>query len=450
MSAWGPGGRRPYGRWGAAYDGLVTSQSAPKKTRVVRALTDERARSHSVELPVRREDFEAPTWIPRLSFRPGPKIPIDQSDYLTGLEANREAALFVDSSIFDSKADPALWSELLSKPARVYFTPRVVKELLPFFRRYPKHPMLAPLRDQDPAVVWHPEPESGSPALAAQEYYVHLLMLRRFPLEFQRQPFSRKHGREPTPAEEAKMVLAMQKILGERGMLLYRKPPSPYLTDEVLVYLAVAHAVATGQDTTILTADLDIEEQFYKLIELITMHYFGMRLGELYERDFAAFSPKPVPAELLACSPFLGHGGATIDLGGRGIHDFVCSRPNFVPVSCLTIGREYLSQLTYGAETQMQGVIDVKARTKGLSTDRLKGRNVHPWLIPLMTPEVQRGAALVAFDRREALPDSEAMIARVDQLHALSTTVNFAPVKCSVQSSKVLLRRRARPGDALS
>lgn len=396
-----------------------------------------------------REDFEAPTWIPRLSFRFGPRIPIERADYLTGLEANRETALFVDSSIFDAKADPALWSELLSEPARVYFTPRVIKELIPFFRRYPKHPMLAPLRDQDPAVVWHLEPEAGSSGRIAQDYYVHLLMLRRFPLEFQRQPSIRKHGREPTPAEEAKMVRVMQQLLGERGMLLYKKPLSPYLTDEVLVYLAVAHAVATGQHTTILTADLDVEEQFYKLIELITMHYFGMRLGELYERDFAAFSPKPVPTELLACSPFRDHGGVTIDLGGRGIHAFVCSKPNFVPVSCATIGREYFSQLTYAAETQMQRVIDVKATTKGLSTDRLKGRNVHPWLIPLMTPEVQRGAALVAFDRRAPLPDSRAMIARVDQLHAISTTVHPALVKRSLQSSKVLLRPSDRLGAAL-
>jgi hypothetical protein len=85
-----------------------------------------------------------------------------------------------------------------------------------------------------------------------------------------------------------------------------------------------------------------------------------------------------------------------------------------VPVSCATIGKEYTSEVTYGAETTMAEVFSTKAATLGLSTDKLGGRNIHPWMVPAEFQVSGSHGALVAFDKCTTLPDTRMRVAQLD------------------------------------
>ena len=67
----------------------------------------------------------------------------------------------------------------------------------------------------------------------------------------------------------------------------------------------------------------------------------------------------------------------------------------------------------------MHEVLKVKDRTGGLSTDRLGGRNIHPWLMPLDLPDQDRGCAGLVRDRRIAIPGAQVEIPMLDMAHAL-------------------------------
>jgi hypothetical protein len=71
----------------------------------------------------------------------------------------------------------------------------------------------------------------------------------------------------------------LQQVFGPRGQLIAAKARGKQgitrSTDEEVVYVAIAHALRSGQPTAILTKDEDIQEQFYKLVWLIDTHYRG-------------------------------------------------------------------------------------------------------------------------------------------------------------------------------
>jgi hypothetical protein len=88
--------------------------------------------------------------------------------------------------------------------------------------------------------------------------------------------------------------MKLQAAFGERTLQLNLKPLSPYKTDEALVFQAVYHAVTTGQPTKIFSGDLDVEEQFYMMVRVLTAHYYELLLGHGYAADFTSFSPRAV------------------------------------------------------------------------------------------------------------------------------------------------------------
>ena len=420
---------------------MMAAMAGPKLTGVGRLLNAEH-RSPAVTLPIPREKFEDPTFIPRLSFRSSPRVPVSQPDLTSNLALHVDHALFVDTNMVN--ADHDWWNVLLSEPGRVFLTPRVLQEMMPYFANHRDHPLLRAFKDGDPALVMHSEPGEQWSSRVAFDYYVHLLSYRRYQLIFRVLKFKERIGREPTDAELAEIRMKLQRHLGERGFMLNKKKISRYRTDEALVYLAVAHALRTGQSTKIFSADLDVEDQFYTLLRLITTHYYGMLLGRLYLRDFAWFRPKPVPAQLLADpkSMIEPHGATLIDLRGRGIHDFLPKPFQFVPISCTTIGNEYVSEITYGAETAMAEVLRIKDTTEGLSTDCLGGRNVHPWLIPPQLNKLLPRGVLVAYDKRDKVLNSRAQASRLDLMHAVWPGDPHAVVERSPESKTVLLRHR--------
>ncbi len=211
-------------------------------------------------------------------------------------------------------------------------------------------------------------------------------------------------------------------------MLLAKKAPSPYLTDEHLVYAAVEHAIRTGQPTLIVSGDYDVEEQFYKLVELLTRHYFSMCLANHYRRNPSAFRPRPIPPTLTDPELMEPYGGAVLDLGDRGLHDFVPRSPHFVPVGCISMNPTYASHIIYGAEREMSAVLGVKERTRGLATERLGGRNLHVWGTPPTLPPEFQGAVFICRDRRAPSPNGRMEISVLDHLYALWSKANHSTV----------------------
>ena len=367
----------------------------------------------SISLPITREEYLDFTFIPRLSFRHGPRVPTNVRDLTKYLTQHTDHALFIDTNL--TWLDPIWWEELLSEPERVHVTGRVLRELVPYLQRNPDHPLRAALADKHPAIVLHPDPDDDT-WQKCFDYYVGLLMYRRRLLDSSVRHFTAEHGQEPSADELVELKMKLQRAFGERTLRLNLKPPSPYRTDEALVFQAVQHAVTTGQRTKIFSGDSDVEEQFYMMIRLLTAHYYGLLLGRRYAADFTSFNPYPVPVSLVSRYDklFKPHNATIIDLGGRLIQDFIPKYTTFVPISCATIGKEYMSEVTYGAETTMAEVLTTKATTLGLSTDQLAGRNAHAWMVPEEFQLPGSIGALVAFDKSITLPDTAMRIAQLD------------------------------------
>lgn len=383
------------------------------KLTAVGRLLDQEHQQSPISLPLTREQNLNPTFIPRLSFRHMPRIRTDVPDLTAHLAQHSEHALFIDTNL--TWLDREWWDALLSEAGRVHVTGRVLRELVPFLQRNPDHPLRPALADKHPAIVLHADPDDDA-AFKAFQYYASLLSYRRHLLASAVQQFETKHGREPTGREMTALKMKLQSFAGERTLRLNTKPASPNQTDEALVFLAVHHAVTTGQPTKIFSGDFDVEEQFYAMVRLLTAHYYGLILGRRYAADFTSFRPRPLPPALVSKYEvaFEPHNAAIIDLGGKGIHAFIPKQTTFVPVSCVTIGKEYTSELTYGAETTMADVISTKAATLGLSTDKLGGRNLHPWMVPDAFQVSGSPGALVAFDKFIRLPETGMRVAQLD------------------------------------
>jgi hypothetical protein len=405
-------------------------------TRVGRSLN--RPWDESVELNIPPEKLKDPTFVARLSFRGSRQVPRAEAE-LDKIWGAPDYAFFIDANLANPSEGPELWSQLLEGENRVHLIPRVFKELLPYFERHSDHPLVDAIKDEHPSLVIHDEPKAGDPGVDVRDYYVELLARRRFVADMNRRLFEKREGREPTDAELATLAADLQREFGERGVLLSKKAPSPYFTDEHLVYAAVSHALQTGQPTLIVSGDYDVEEQFYKLVELITRHYFSMCLADHYLHNPRAFRPLPIPPTLTDPKVMEPYGATVLDLGDRGLHDFVPPRPRFLPVGCISLNPIYGSHVIYGAEREMSAVLGVKERTGGLNTERLGGRNLHVWGTPPTLPPEYQGAAFICRDRRFPSPDGRMEISVLDHLYALWSKASHSTVVSLPQSSQLHL-----------
>jgi hypothetical protein len=82
--------------------------------------------------------------------------------------------------------------------------------------------------------------------------------------------------------------------------------------------------------------------------------------------------------------------------------------------------------MTFMAEREMTELLDIKDKTRGLSTDLLGSRNLHVWLAPLPLPKSLRDCAAVARDKRVSLGGSRAKIALLDIGHAVMSVERHA------------------------
>lgn len=373
-----------------------------------------------ISLPLTSDQYHDPAFIPRLSFRYTPRTRTDVTRLIEQLAKDSNHAIFIDTNL--TWLPDEWWEALLSTPDRAHVTRRVAWELLPFFRRNPDHPLLRAIEDRNPAIVLHPDPRDGTDFKAFQ-YYVTLLSYRRHLLASAIDRSKAQNGRKPTDKEMNDLKMHVQRLYGERTLSLNTKPISRVHTDEALAYSAMRHAVTTGQPTKILSGDSDVEEQLYTMARLLTAHYYGMILGNLYATDFMAFRPKSPRTDVFSkyANAFELHNAVIIDLRGKVISDFAPQLTTLVSVTCTTVGPEYTSEIAYQAETTMAAVFTVKTKTLGLSTDKLGDRNIHPWMVPPELRIPDSSQALIAFDKTEVLRDTGMQIARLDIMLTVAT-----------------------------
>jgi hypothetical protein len=414
----------------------MDSDRAPKLTRVSRALSKSDSAS-PLESPIAREDWEASTYVARFSFVSMPRMPADDVDLMEPLSRCVDHALFLDSSIVERTVDTDLWSELTIQPGRLHVIPPVRAELAEHFAVVPDHPLAEAIRTGNPCVVDSPYPSADEPAFGPFVYYLQLLSARRLILDKRLEIVARHAGRELTERERSEVYASVQRDIGERGILLCKKPLSPRRTDEALVYCAVAHALRTGQRTKILTADHDVEEQFFKLIELVTMHFFAMHVANAHIDAPARFQPRRVAFSEGSALAGLFREATALRLDAE-LQAIAPPQTQFAPISCLLLG-EYVSEITYGAETGMAIVLDVKGRTGGRSTDRLGERDVHVRFLPPLGRAYRGYDALISRDIYEEIPDAGMAVAVLDRLAAFHTQSSFRPVRPLPQSDLVML-----------
>ena len=388
---------------------------------------------HLPEGQWKRALAQDPGFLPRLSWKMGPRVPTDWDVTIKSLKAEQGLVVFCDTSAFDDSVPLALWDVLLREPGGLVLTERVRYELQPWLQKRPDHPVTRAVIDAHPGLGRRPEPKPGEDGRKAFDYYMALLSARRALMTMMRAWFQREHGRDPDPGEDRALLDELQRGLGERARLLATKPAGNQ-TDEGLVYLAVEHALITGKQTLVLTRDADVEEQFFKLLWLIDTHYREMLLADRYIESFAVLRTHPIPLAYLAspACPFEPHDGVVF-ARSVDLREVLPPKTHFVAVSCTNAG-VYSSQIAFGAETEMARVLRVKDSTGGLSTDRLGRRNLHAVLPPL--PDLRHGPyAAVVYDKRVPVGKDGASIPRLDILDALSTDEQHLTLAPMAESS---------------
>jgi hypothetical protein len=174
----------------------------------------------------------------------------------------------------------------------------------------------------------------------------------------------------------------------------------------------------------ILTRDHDVQEQFYKLLYLIELHYKSMLLGDRYASDPAVFPAIPIPK--VNCDPyqrFNGENDCVFDPcwdPETGWRSLLPEQAQGVLLQCLWFsgGRNQLTfcPMQFNADQDLARLLEIKGRTGGLNTDKLNGRNCHA--CPYPDHDGLSPLAAIAIDRKiNVCGQFECSV--VDLVHAL-------------------------------
>jgi len=150
-----------------------------------------------------------------------------------------------------------------------------------------------------------------------------------------------------------------------------------------------------------------------------------MLMAEEYVRDPLRYPLRPVPDLPLVREAFDRRDGVLLDRGPSRMNDVLPAKFTFVAVECWLLGQG-MTRLTFGAETEMSRLLDVKGHTGGLVSADLNGRNLHPWLAPLPIPMALRNSAAIVRDRVQELSDGKTRIGLFDIWHSINTHERFA------------------------
>lgn len=361
--------------------------------------------------------------IPRLGFFVPPKIPYDPpklAERIRNASSNsysRQETMFIcDTNVFIDPVGDVVWDALLD--TRILMVPAVWQELQNVWMGSPAHN--GRVRDilrrdfADPnsnhcRFTFFQLPTDDTEVVAATEYYVNLLAIRKKAIDIVAAEIERRNGRRPT---EAELQRACNAHCGERGYQLAaraaKNPNRPFpFADEELVVTAVMSAMFSGNEVVLLTRDAGVQEQFYKFIWMLDTHYRGMLLAEDFASDPEKYRPVAIPPEdPRTALGFVGSENVLLSRTGATPYELLPQQYEPLPLYCWLFGDaggdSVVTMLNFCAEAGMRGLIRTKGRTAGRNTERFGGRNCHLYLFPLSFDPL--GAyAIVGDDRRCAV-----------------------------------------------
>lgn len=265
---------------------------------------------------------------------------------------------------------------------------------------------------------------------AARVYYVTLLGYRKSQVRDLIGWFTREQGRDPDTDELDRLFKQHSlpkdlKLLQKGAEDLARG--SHFFSDEDLVVTAGIGGLSDGSHAVILTRDQDVLEQFDKFADLLTMHYQAMLFAERFAAAPADFKTRPLPAgEPTIDAHFLAGDSLMVRKPVEKPEDFVGwllpAKYEPVKLTCILLGGNdpnlKFSMMTFNAERDVYRLIATKGLTRGLSTDRLAGKNCHVTGYPTGVPE-PRDHVLIVRDRSRPAENGDMRYAALDIGHAI-------------------------------
>ena len=204
---------------------------------------------------------------------------------------------------------------------------------------------------------------------------------------------------------------------------------SNFQADESVVVASVISAITTGCETSVLTRDRDIIEQFYKLMYLVDTHYQGYQIGEAYRRQPLNFVEAPWPKGSEYFDNHF-HTGRILWLPASSDERLLPEQYRFVMVHAYRFSpstqNDSLQTLAFCAEREMGQMIRAKGATRGKSTDGFGLSNIHRCINPY-DQETFGSFAAVTVDRGVEISnifipwvDIEIVMSRKEQIRRLS------------------------------
>jgi len=346
---------------------------------------------------------------------------------------------FLDTNFFtDHQVKQTVWDALGQK--RITMTTGVWKELLPWRSNpfYNGH-MVPVFNDAKEAVsstiLFDEDAAWGVPCGVFRNWYVNVLAERKRRAQSFVDEFVANQGRQPSSEE---LNTLFQKAGNERDFHIFRKGQreisvgANVFTDEELVATAAMVTLAAGRNTTILTRDHDVLEQFYKLTGLLTIHYQATLFAERWTEGPSRFQSQPMPSSKELCHYFVVDQSVIIRKPVAPDAFFTWLLPrNAEPLRmrCVLFTGQNdglaMTPLTYICETPMLKLVEAKGQSWGLNTELLNGKNCHVTGFPVGISD-PRSFVVLALDRFVRDSNSQYKFPRLDLAHA---TTHFEELK---------------------
>jgi hypothetical protein len=291
---------------------------------------------------------------------------------------------FADTGFFTKPMDFSVWDAILTR--KLIITPQIWGELQdwldnPFHNESVRDLVRHAYEKRLPSV----EVMAIDDYLKAHGYYyyIKLLSYRKLIWKEVSAEFEFREGREPSDSEMRKML---QKKCGDGAVVATkgwedRNKPNLF-ADEELVVSAVLTAILRGVEVVILSRDNDLHDQFLMLIKLLNGHYHSMLAGEHFSRyrsDYPELKNTKVDSGLRGI--FEEDKVTAITFTLHQVHKF---KPGiFMPVlmHCLFFCGSHLerrySALSFCGETEMRKLLDIRGRTRGMSTNGFGENNCY-------------------------------------------------------------------------
>lgn len=300
--------------------------------------------------------------------------------------SNSDVQWFCDANVFIAPTDFVVWDSLFGKKDRLVLAIPIYHELEQWLSD-PNNNLAAhaavqgALNGANGSVVRLLDfPRNDVEKATSMEYYTNLIGMRKKAHFIAEEKLAEKLGRQPTKQETSNYT---KDQVGMRAQLIARKGDEGRVAqhkfnDEALLIQAISDAIYTGTETSILTYDEDVLEQFYKALWLIDTHYRSMLFAERYSRDPFAFQP----TRRVQDSRGEAFDGEVLLLRkpSDDLTELLPSDWTPVSIHCILVKNKRLTKLSFCAEREISQLFDVKARTGGLNTDKCEGSNCHVYL----------------------------------------------------------------------